>query len=433
MLQRMPTPPTPPTAARHWRLDPRVTYLNHGSYGACPTAVLEAQAKWRDQMEADAVSFFARGVFDMLDRSRRALAAQFGGEATDYVFCRNATTAVETILDNVARGHGLADGRPFGPGDELLAFDHEYRACLNNLNRLAARTGAHVVHVPMPLEREGRSSISADEIVESLLAAVTPRTRVCLLSHITSASGAVLPVERIVRELEHRGVTTVVDAAHGPGAVAVDIAALGCAFYTSNCHKWLCSPKGAALLWVRPDLQDGFRPLVLSNHAETNSFPLGAGARSKYQMEFDYTGTDDYTAAGAVADALDLLPQIAGTNWPGIIARNHQLVLEGRDSLCQRLGIEPPYADELIGPMATLPLPILPESRRQPLATRPTYFADALQDALLTNHGIQVPVWRNRQDLSDGRRYFRISAQLYNNVEQYEYLASALAEELERE
>ncbi|WP_442484245.1 aminotransferase class V-fold PLP-dependent enzyme [Aeoliella sp. SH292] len=429
----MPTLPTPPPAARHWRLDPRVTYLNHGSYGACPTAVLDAQAKWRDQMEADAVSFFARGLFDMLDRSRRALAAEFGGEAGDYVFCRNATTAVETILENVARGHGLADGRPLGPGDELLAFDHEYRACLNNLNRLAARTGARVVHVPMPLEREELWPIGVDEIVESLLAAVTPRTRICLLSHITSASGAVLPVARIVRELEHRGVTTVVDAAHGPGAVMVDIAALGCAFYTSNCHKWLCSPKGAALLWVRPDLQDGFRPLVLSNHAEANAFPLGAGERSKYQMEFDYTGTDDYTAAGAVADALEILPQIADTDWRGIIARNHQLVLEGRDLLCQRLGVEPPYADELIGPMATLPLPIVEESRRQSLAARPTYFADALQDALLTNHGIQVPVWRNKSDLADGRRYFRISAQLYNSVEQYEYLAGGLVEELERE
>ncbi|WP_425397004.1 aminotransferase class V-fold PLP-dependent enzyme [Aeoliella sp.] len=432
----MQTPPEPSPEARHWRLAPGLTYLNHGSYGACPIEVLEAQAALREWMEADAVSFLSQELFGLLDRSRQALVSVMGGRAEDYVFCRNATTAIATILDNVARGHGLIDDRPLAAGDELLALDHEYRACLNNLERTAEQTGAKVVVAEMPIERDGGPRIDGELITQSLLSAVTPRTRVCLLSHITSASGAVLPVASIVRQLESRGVVTIVDGAHGPGAVEIDIESLGCAFYTSNCHKWLCSPKGSALLWVRPDLQPGFRPLVLSNHAQASAtLPLGAQARSRFQMEFDYTGTDDYTAAAAIADAVEVLPKIAGCDWSGIVARNRSLVLKARDLICTKLGTEAPYADALVGPMATIPLPIVPEPNREKLLARETYFADALQDALLTRHHIQVPIIRPSKPGQpwNGRRYVRISAQLYNSLEQYEYLAEALAAELARE
>ena len=445
MLRRMtntppeslpPTFPPAPPAAQHWRLDPQLVYVNHGSFGACPIEVLAAQDQWRARMEADAVSFFTQHLFGMLDRSRTALASVMGGRPEDYVFCRNATTAIATILDNVARGHGLADNKPLGPGDELLALDHEYTACVNNLQRVAERTGAQVVTATMPIERDGGPLIDEDQIVDALLAAVTAKTRVCLLSHITSASGAVLPVARIVRELDSRGIVTVVDGAHGPGAVEMDIESLGCAYYTSNCHKWLCSPKGSALLWVRPDLQPGFRPLVLSNHAQaTAQPPLAARPRSRFQMEFDYTGTDDYTAAGAIADAVEVMPKIAGCDWPGIVERNRALGLEARDAICAKLGAEAPYADELIGPLATIPLPILPEPQREQHLARPTYFHDALQDELLTRHRIQVPIIRSHSPGKEwnGRRYVRISAQLYNCLEQYEYLAEALVEELARE
>lgn len=427
----MRTEPASPHA-HLWRLDPSLTYLNHGSFGACPSAVLEAQAHHRDLIEADAVSFFCARLSPMLDRSRKAVASLIGGRPEDYVFVPNATTGVATILDNIARGVGLDRAEPLGPGDELLALDHEYPACRNNLQRLAERTGAIVRTAAMPMQPAGDGRpIESGAIVKALLDAVTDRTRVCLLSHITSGSGAVLPVERLCGELADRGVTVVLDGAHAPGAVPFDVTALGVRFYTANCHKWLCTPKGAALLWVDPSLQPDFRPLVLSNKAYAVHAP---GGRPRFHVEFDYAGTDDPTAAMAVADAVELIPRLTGLSWDGIMRRNRALAIEARDLVCERLGVAPLYADEMLGPMATIPLPVLPESVRPWHAGRPTVFDDALQDALLERHRIQIPIWRAPGGgVFDGRRYLRLSAQLYNGISQYARLAEALVFELERE
>lgn len=425
-------PPPPSDLARHWDLDPGVISLNHGSFGACPTAVLEAQRVYRDRMEREAVSFFCVELWALLNRSREALAGVAGGEARDYVFLPNATTAVATVLDNVARGVGL--DRPLAPGDELLTTSHDYPACRFNLRRLAERTGASYIEAPFPTPATHATPISADDIFDAVLSRVTERTRLAMLSHITSPSGVVLPIERLCRELKDRGVLTLIDGAHGPGAIDLNLPSLGAAFYTSNCHKWLCTPKGAALLWVRRDLQDGFRPLVLSNFAES---PDQTRGRSKFNLEFDYIGTDDYTPMCTVADAIRILPEIAGTDWAGITRRNRELVLLGRNILIERLGVDKPYADDLIGPLAMLELPRVPADRREALAARPTAYADALQDALLEGHGIQVPIWRSSDQLGggafDGRRSIRLSAQVYNSETQYAYLAEALAIELERE
>lgn len=416
----------------HWTLDPEIVYLNHGSYGACPVVVQEAQQRYRAQMEREAVSFYCRDVWGLLDRSRVALAGMLGGEARDYVFLPNATTAVATIAENVARGVGL--DRPLAPGDEVLTTTHDYPACRFNLRRIVERAGARLVEVEFPTAETHRAPITADDIVEAVLAGVTDRTRVAMLCHVMSPTGLVLPIERLALAMRERGITLIVDGAHGPGAVVYDIPSLGVPFYTANCHKWLSAPKGAAMLWVRRDLQRDFRPMVLSNWAEA---PEGAKGRSRFNLEFDYIGTDDVTPMCAVADAVEALPRIAGCDWAGLAARNRALALRGRDLLCDRLGVEKPFADDLIGPMASLTLPVVPESHRARLGARPTVFADALQDALLARHGIQVPIWRCGDQLGvgafSGKRHIRISAQVYNTEAQYRYLADALVEELERE
>lgn len=424
--------PAPSPLARHWALDPDLIHLNHGSFGACPRVVLDAQRVYRDRMEREAVSFFCVDLWDLLDRARRVVAGVVGASWEDVVFLPNATTAVVTVLENVARGVGLKD--PLGPGDEVLTTSHDYPACRHNLARVAERAGAGYVEVDFPTPATHATPIGEDDIVGAVLSGVTPRTRLAMLSQITSPSGVVMPIGRLCRALGERGVAVLVDGAHGPGAVDFDLPALGAAFYTSNCHKWLCSPKGAAVLWVRRDLQADFRPLVLSNSA---GLPGGRRGCGRFATEFGYIGTDDYTPMCAVADAVGALPEIAGTDWPGIIRRNRDLVLRGREILVERLGLERPYADGLIGPMAALELPRAPEGLRARLGARPTVYADALQDALVERHGIQVPIWRTSDQLGgggfDGRRTIRLSAQIYNDEAQYAYLTGALAAELEAE
>ncbi|HXN40413.1 MAG TPA: aminotransferase class V-fold PLP-dependent enzyme, partial [Myxococcaceae bacterium] len=236
--------------SRLWSLDPEITFLNHGSFGACPLAILEAQRKYRDQLEREPVRFFVRELEPMLDQAREALSRFVGADAQDLVFVHNATTGVNIVLRSLR----------FSPGDEILVTDHGYRACRNSLEYAAERSGAEVVvaQLPFPISSEGVA-------INSVLSRVTQRTRLAMLDHITSPTAIVLPVERLVSELNLLGVDTLVDGAHAPGMVPLDLRSLNAAYYTGNCHKWLCSPKGAAFLHVRRDKQGEIVPLTISH------------------------------------------------------------------------------------------------------------------------------------------------------------------------
>lgn len=398
--------PAPSPLACHWRLDLDVVFLNHGSFGACPAAVLDEQAHLRNLMEAEPVRFFVESFDPLMDAARDALARFVRCTPGELVFVPNATTAVATVLAHLEP--------TLAPGDEILTCTHEYPACLNNLRRTCRRTGAVPVEAafPWPLRDAG-------EVVEAVLARVTPRTKLAMLSHVTSPSGLVLPVEQIVPELERRGVRTIIDGAHSVGLLDLDVGALGCSFYTANCHKWLCTPKGSAFLFVRADLQTDFRPLVLSNHAERPK----AGRRHLH-TEFDYVGTDDYTGAMCIPKAIEVVGGLVG-GWDKVRAHNRDLCLKARRHLCAALGVEPPAPESMIAALATLPL--LPARA----AEAPALYHDALQECLIRRHSIQVPVWTAPP--GSNNRVFRISAQLYNSMEQYEYLAGALKQELARE
>jgi isopenicillin-N epimerase len=405
--------PAPSPLASNWDLDPGTVFLNHGSFGACPRAVMKKQSELRAEMEREPVRFFVERYMGLIDESRRALAAFVHCRAEDLLFVPNATVGVATVLDNLATS--------LKPGDEILADTHEYPACMNNLRRVARRTGAVPVAVdlPFPLASPG-------EVVETVMRAVTPRTRIALISHVTSPSGLVLPIEQIVPELERRGIATIVDGAHAPGMVAgLNLDRLGASFYTANCHKWICSPKGSALLHVREDRQKDFRPLALSNNAEKPR-----PGRKQLLTEFDFVGTSDATAWMSIGAAVEAMAAMAQGGWPEVMQRNRALTLRAREHLCRTLGTGPPAPESMIGSIATMWLPEHDEPRRARLAARPSKYHDALQDALLERHRIQVPIWSIP---GKTRRLFRISAQLYNSMEQYEYLASSLAEEVERE
>jgi isopenicillin-N epimerase len=384
----------------HWLLDPAITFLNHGSYGACPRTVLDVQTEWRARMEREPVHFFTRELEPALDEVRSVVATFVRCYAEDLAFVPNATTGVSSVLGSLA----------WSAGDELLTTDHAYNAVKNALDHTAARSGARVVTVAVPFP-----CTSPGEVVERVLSAVTPRTRLAVLDHITSPTALVLPIAELVRELEARGVDTLVDGAHAPGQLDLDLRTLGAAYYTGNFHKWCCTPKGAALLYVRRDRRAQVHPLVTSH---------GASAlrrdRSRFHLEFDWTGTQDPSAVLSVPAALSFLSKLLPGGWEALRDHNHGLVVAARRVLMRTLGGGEPCPEEMLGSMAALPLP---DARPDARPTGSALYPDELQDRLVREHDIQVPIipWP-----AAPKRLVRVSAQLYNELPQYEKLAAAL-------
>jgi isopenicillin-N epimerase len=388
--------------AELWPLERGLVFLNHGSFGACPTEVLRHQATLRAEMETEPVRFLSRELDDRLDPARAVLAAFVGADPDDLAFVTNATSGINAVLRS----------RVFAAGDELLTTDHTYNACRNTLNFVAELAGARVIvaTVPFPVA-------SPDEVVDAVLAKVTPRTRLALLDHVTSPTALILPVERLIAELVARGVDVLIDGAHAPGMLPLNLATLGATYYSGNCHKWLCAPKGSAFLWTRRDRQPDVRPLTISHGA--NAVRPG---RSRFRLEFDWTGTSDPTAWLTVPKAIEYLGTLVPGGWPALMARNRALALAARRLLCVAAGTPPPCPDDMIGSIASVRLP---DGSAEVGWRRP----DPLQQRLFEDWRIEVPVmsWP-----AAPWRLVRISAQLYNRPEHYERLAQALGKELAR-
>jgi isopenicillin-N epimerase len=386
--------------AAHWTLDPAVDYLNHGSYGACPRVVLEKQWELRLELEREPMDFLSRRWNGLLEGARAGLAQFVGARPEDLAFVTNATSGANAVL----RGLTLA------PGDEILTTDHAYAACRKAAAFVARRCGANVVTaaIPFPLD-------DVETLVAGVLAAVTPRTRLALLDHVTSPTALVLPIARLVGELRARGVETLVDGAHAPGSVPIDLEAIGAGYYTGNAHKWLCAPKGAAFLHVRRDLQAGVHPLVISHGYE----PDQEGRR--FREEFDWAGTCDPTAWLVLPDCIRFLGGLLPGGWPELMARNRALCLRARDILCEALGIARVCPDELIGSLASLPLPV--PAPGSPVATLDH---EKLMD-WTRERGVES--WFYTWPVPSGR-LVRVSAQAYNHEGQFRRLAGLLQEAL---
>lgn len=375
-----------------WCLDPSVSYLNHGSFGACPSAVLAVQAALRLEMEREPVDFLVASLPARLNTSRQALSTFVGADPKDLVFVPNATAGVNAVLRSLA----------FGPEDELLLTNHTYAACRKTAEFVAERTGARVVvaNLPFPCRSE-------EEIVASILQSVSPRTRLALLDHVTSPTALILPVARLVSELRARGVDTLVDGAHAPGMVPLGLSDLGAAYYTGNAHKWLCAPKGAAFLHVHRDRQARLHPTVISH-----------GYTAGFHAEFDWTGTTDPSPWLCIPESLRLLGSLLPGGWPQVMATNRELTLRARTLLLQSLGIDAPCPDSMIGSMASIPLP-------PPAVGSPAYgFDSAALHNWFRERGIETWLHANPVPL------LRISSQLYNHLDQFKQLARLLEEAL---
>ena len=369
-----------------WPIDPAVAHLNHGSFGAVPIPILEAQDKLRRETEADPTGFFWRTLPDALDQARRASAAFLRADPDGFVFVSNATTAVNTVLASLE----------FRPGDQILLTDHVYGALRLAAERICERTGAALVVNPVPLPLEGPGDLAA-----SVLAGVTPRTRLALVEHIASPTALVFPIADIVAGLREAGVLTFVDAAHGPGMVDIDIGELAPDFWTGNFHKWCCAPRGAAGFYVSPEHRDRVVPLVTSWDA-----PKG------FVSSFGWTGTADYTPYLCVPAAIEFM---AGLGWDRVRRHNRELAGWARDTVRDALGGLPEWseADALFEAMTVVSLP--------DAAVATMEEGREISARLARECRIEAAVfpWRDRG-------FLRLSAQAYNAPAEYERLAAVL-------
>lgn len=375
-------------------LDPTVIFLNHGSFGACPRPVLRVQAACQREMERNPVEFLGRRSAALLAEARHTLAAALGARGEDLVFVANATTGVSAA----ARSLDLQ------PGEEVLTTDHEYGACDAGWERICRERGARLVRVAVPLP------LARGEFTDRLLAAAGPRTRAVAVSHITSPTALVFPVAELCGEAGRRGILTVVDGAHGPGQVPLDLATLGADFYIGNCHKWLCAPKGTAFLHARPEHHAALEPPVVSwgclaadgSPAEWDSFT----GSTPLERRLQWLGTRDLSGFLAVPSALEFLRR---QRWDEARRRCHDLVVEARGRLLAELETPAPAEPEDLALMAAVEVP--------------ARLAGGLQDRLRTQHRIEVPVvhWGDRALL-------RVSCHLYTTPEDLEALIAAVRE-----
>jgi len=390
-----------------WSLDPGVAMLNHGSFGACPTAILQEQTRLRAQMEAEPVRVFTRELPPLLDESRNALAELVGAEPGNLAFVRNATFAVNSVLRSI----------DLRPGDEVLTINQDYNACRCAVQFEVDRRGATLVvaEIPFPIE-------SPTQAFEAIVARITDKTRLVMVDHLTSPTAIVLPIEDVVAHCNDRGIDTLIDGSHTVGMLPLELERLGATYYTSNCHKWLCAPKGAAFLYVSPDRHETTVPAVISH-----GWNMHCEGRTRLHDQFDWVGTDDPTSWLCVTAAIEYFRELLG-DIAEMGRRNVALAAEARGMLCEKLGIAPPCPESMLGAMATLPIRV----EKEPATLEQTTTAvriHPIQTALLRRYGIEVPVfyWPKTPNLM-----LRISANLYNDSGQYERLADALVELLPR-
>lgn len=380
---------------RHlYNLDPAIHFLNHGSFGACPKPVFESYQRWQALMERQPVEFLGRRVNDLLAESRANLAAYLNVAADDLVYFPNPTTAVNMVARSLALRHGRAPGPRLQPGDEILTTDHEYGALDRTWDYMCRETGARYVHHPVPLPLAGPA-----EFVEHFWAGVTPATKIIFISHITSPTALIFPVEEICRRARARGILTIVDGAHAPSQLPLDVGQVGADIYVGACHKWLSAPKGSAFLHARKDVQPWLEPLVVSWGWES-AYP----GPSPFIDWHEWQGTRDVSAFLTVPDAIRFQHE---HDWGEVRSRCHRFGVETRDRIVDLTGLAPIASSDAFGQMFAAELPPCD--------------LDALKARLYDEHRVEAPTIR-----WGGRCFIRVSFQAYNERADADALIDAL-------
>jgi isopenicillin-N epimerase len=366
-------------------LDPSVTFLNHGSFGATPRQVFQVYQHWQRELERQPVEFLGRRFSTLMGAARLSLGDFLGTDAENLIYTTNATDS----LNIVSRSLSL------GPGDEVLGTDHEYGALDRTWRFLAKERGFAYINQPIPVPMTTIEAFMAD-----LWKGVTHRTRVIFLSHITSPTALIFPVQQVIQRAHQAGILTVIDGAHAPGQIPLRLDDLGVDFYGGNLHKWLCAPKGAGFLYARPGVQYLLKPLVVSWGYEAE-----VPGSSKFIDQHEWTGTRDIAAFLSVPAAIEFQCE---NDWEKIQRACHELLCEAQDRICIMNGAPPISDNSWFMQFATIPLPEVINTAR-------------LKNRLYEEYRIEVPMF-----LWNGRKFIRVSIQGYNTQRDIEKLVGAL-------
>ena len=367
----------------HWDLEEGVLHLNHGSFGACPRAVLRYQQSLRQELESNTTGFMVRRLPALLAEAKEKLSQFVGVDAKDLAFVPNTTTGVNAVVRSLS----------LEPGDEIVVTDHGYSACSNAASYVAGKQGAKVVvaKIPHPIETE-------QQAFEAVTRVVSERTKLVIVDHITSPTALILPIAKLAEWLTGKGVKLLADGAHAPGMIALNIKELGVDYYVANCHKWLCAPKGSAFLWAHAENQEELYPTSISL-----GYSKQLPGQSKFQARFDWNGTDDPTAFLAVPEAIKVVGEMMEGGWPSIYKRNSKLAASAQKILIDSMGVQASCPTKMNGSMVAFPWP---------------------QGGLekLSEHGIETPPKFG----PGGEQVLRLSAHLYNQAHDYERLVDVL-------
>jgi len=368
-------------------LNPEITFLNHGSFGACPKPVFEEYQRWQRKLEQQPVEFMARDIYDYLKEARDSLGKFVGCSGDDLVYVTNPTTAVNTIIRSL----------DFGPGDEILTTDQEYGALIRTWNQYADKRGfklvEHVTQFPMTTH---------EDFVNKFWSDVNEKTKVIFISQITSATGVILPAEEICRRAKAEGIMTIIDGAHVPAHIPLNISEMDPDVYVGACHKWLSAPKGSSFMYVKNSLQENVNPLIISWGSEVDPSP------SPFIYENQYQGTWDPSAFLTVPSAIQF--QI-DNDWESVKKRCRNLTQETRDRVYDIIKTEPicPNNDEWLGQMSSIIINI--ENGLE------------FKWMLLDKYKIEMPIYQWKDKI-----LFRISFNAYNDEKDADRLIEVLEE-----
>jgi len=381
-----------------WHLDKSMAFLNHGSFGACPIYILEKQNQYRMQMERQPLKYFIRDADELLYNAKKKLSKFIGADTENMVFADNATAAVNVVMKSF----------PFKEGDRILITNQIYPACRNTVYKIAEDKKLFIDEVIIPLKIN-----SEDEVTNKIVNQAKPNTVFALIDHISSLPGLIFPVKQIINKLEEKDIVVMIDGAHAPGMIPLELNELNPSFYTGNCHKWMCTPKGSAFLYVRKDMQDIIKPLVTSRRYGEIHTNL-----SEFQYDFSWQGTRDISSFLTISDSIEYFESVFPGGWNNIMKANHDLVFEAGKKICEEFEIEQCYPESMIGSIFGIPFFEEKESPVGRLNQR-----SKLQDKLFHENRIEVMISFYPKAPN---RVLRISSQIYNSLEQYLYLIDTI-------
>ncbi|EXM19877.1 hypothetical protein V3481_003384 [Fusarium oxysporum f. sp. vasinfectum] len=379
-----------------WQIQKDIIYLDNGAFGSCPKSVVEKQKNIRQHIEENPHEFFERSYVSGLEASRRSLAGFLHVDYRDIFLLPGATHAMNVVIQSLR----------FDPDDEILTTNVAYSSVRMVLDHVVKRDGAHVVVVDVPLLVTG-----PEDVTQRILAGVTSRTRFAVIDHIPSRTGVVLPAKQIAKELESRGIDTLIDGAHAPGMIHLDLEDINAAYYVANCHKWMCAPRGIGFLHVRRDRAQNIKPLVIAR----SPYVVGKSKHSVLEHNFGWMGTYCPSAMLSLPSAIDHLNTVMPGGYSDLTSRNHDLAVLARRIVCKAIGVDIPCPDSMIAAMATIPLPDSPGPEQEGMLP--------IQQVLWKEHGIVIPVYSWP---SYPKRVVRLSVQAYNTLNQYLKLADCL-------